>query len=150
MDDFDKKILRCVQRDAGMTAQALAGEVGLSASACQRRLVKLREEGIIQKEVAVLDPRHTGQTLTMVVQAAVSHGRGDIVDGVKRDALKSPLVQQCYYVTGSFDFTFIVTVTSMSEYEEFIREMFHENPNIARFETAMVMNRVKVGLELPI
>ena len=57
LDDFDRRLLNLVQSDAGQTAEQLAGDVGLSASAVQRRLKRLREAGVIIREAAILDPR---------------------------------------------------------------------------------------------
>ena len=58
-------------------------------------------------------------------------------------------MQQCYYVTGESDFVLVVVATSMSHYESLTRQLFFGNSNVKRFRTNVVMDRVKVGLEVP-
>ncbi|GAP66775.1 Lrp/AsnC family transcriptional regulator [Mizugakiibacter sediminis] len=59
-------------------------------------------------------------------------------------------VQQCNYVTGSSDFMLVVTAWNMTAYEDFTRRKFFDNPNIRGFRTSVVMDRVKVGLDVPL
>ncbi|TIO55284.1 MAG: Lrp/AsnC family transcriptional regulator, partial [Mesorhizobium sp.] len=61
-----------------------------------------------------------------------------------------PEVQQCYYVTGEADFILVVTVATMADYEALTRRLFFENNNVRRFRTFVAMDRVKVGLEVPV
>ncbi|TGR95743.1 Lrp/AsnC family transcriptional regulator, partial [Mesorhizobium sp. M2E.F.Ca.ET.209.01.1.1] len=61
-----------------------------------------------------------------------------------------PQVQQCYYVTGEADFILVVTVATMADYETLTRRLFFANNNVKRFRTFVAMDRVKVGLEVPV
>jgi len=67
LDDFDRRLLNLVQSDAGQTAEQLAGNVGLSASAVQRRLKRLREAGVIIREAAILDLKSLGSPTFFVL-----------------------------------------------------------------------------------
>lgn len=64
--------------------------------------------------------------------------------------LLGPEVQQCYYVTGDSDFVLVLTVATMAEYESIARRLFYEQKNIKWFRIIVVMDRVKIGLSLPI
>jgi Lrp/AsnC family transcriptional regulator, leucine-responsive regulatory protein len=149
-DAFDLKLLSILQLSTRGTAEELAQQVGLSPSACLRRVRRLREVGVIEAEVAVLAPRKVGRELTMVVQVALERERADIMDAFKRAMRATPEVMQCFYVTGDIDFILIVTMPSMEEYELFTDRFFFQNPNVRRFTTMVVMDRVKVGLAVPI
>ena len=149
-DTFDLKLLSILQVSTRGTAEELAQQVGLSPSACLRRVRRLREGGVIEAEVAVLAPRKVGRELTMVVQVALERERADIMDAFKRAMRATPEVMQCFYVTGDIDFILIVTMPSMEEYELFTDRFFFQNPNVRRFTTMVVMDRVKVGLAVPI
>jgi Lrp/AsnC family leucine-responsive transcriptional regulator len=149
-DTFDLKLLSILQLSTRGTAEELAQQVGLSPSACLRRVRRLREGGVIEAEVAVLAPRKVGRELTMVVQVALERERADIMDAFKRAMRATPEVMQCFYVTGDIDFILIVTMPSMEEYEQFTDRFFFQNPNVRRFTTMVVMDRVKVGLAVPI
>lgn len=149
IDGFDRKILEIVQLSNRKTTDQIADKVGLSPAAVQRRLKRLREQRIILSDVAVLDPRAVGREITILVQVKVEHERLDLLDEFKRDMKSNPMVQHCYYVTGSADFILIVVATSMDEYNAFTRSAFFGNENIRSFETNVVMERVKVGMFVP-
>ena len=102
----------------------MAAAVGLSATACQRRMKRLREAGYIAADVSILDPAKVGRRTTFIVQVDLVRGRADIVDGFKRDMLKVPEVQQCYYVTGEADFVLIVIAEDLAHYEQLTRRLF--------------------------
>lgn len=150
MDEFDLKLLRLVQHNNRLTAEELNGRVGLSASACQRRLAKLRRKGIIERDIAVVSAEAVGRQLTMIVEVSLERDRADIVDEFKRLMIDTEEVMQCYYVTGDVDFILVVTARDMPHYEAFTKEFFFPNRNIRRFNTLVVMDRVKVGLYVPI
>lgn len=150
LDAFDIRLLALVQADARRGTEALAAEIGLSAAAVQRRLKRLREAGVIAATVAVLSPEAVGRSMTFVVEVSLERERADLMDAFKREIRATPEVQQCYYVTGETDFLLVVTARDMADYEAFTRRKFFGNPNIRRFKTSVVMDRVKVGLAVPV
>ena len=150
LDSFDLKLLNLVQVDARRTADDLSELVGLSPSACLRRLNRMRDEGVIEKEIAIVSPSALGKRLSMVVEVSLERERPDIISDFKRSMQATPEVSQCYYVTGEVDFILIVSVESMSAYEAFTNNFLFNNKNIRRFNTLVVMDRVKVGLAVPL
>jgi len=150
LDVFDLKLIKLMQIDTRRTAQELSEEIGLSPSACLRRLSRLRETGVIEAEIAVVSPAALGHRLTMVVEVSLERERPDIMSDFKKAMRTTPQVVQCYYVTGEVDFILIVTVKSMSDYEVFTNDFLFNNKNIKRFNTLVVMDRVKVSLAVPI
>lgn len=149
-DAFDVKLLKIVQYDNRLTAEALSERVGLSPSACQRRLKRLRDEGVIEADISVISPEAVGRQLTMIVEVTLERERPDIMDEFKRSMIATPEVMQCYYVTGDTDFILILTARDMKHYEQFTKRFFFDNPNIRRFHTLVVMDRVKTGLYVPV
>lgn len=150
LDRFDRAILRELQRDARLTGETLADRVGLSATACQRRIKRLREEGAILAEVAVVSPAAVGRHLTALVQVTLERGRADTVDRFAREMREAEAVQQCFCVTGDNDFVLVVTARDMEDYERLTRALFFANPTIRKFETVVVMKTIKAGLEVPV
>ncbi|MGH1482097.1 MAG: Lrp/AsnC family transcriptional regulator [Geminicoccales bacterium] len=148
MDDKDLAILRLVQSDARMTAEVLGFEVGLSAPAVQKRLKKMRETGIIESEIAVLSPSKLGREMTVIVQVMLERESRAHLDTFKRRMRSAPSVQQCYYTTGEADLILIVVVRDIQEYEEFTQEYFFDESNVSRFTSSIVMDRVKVSLDI--
>jgi Lrp/AsnC family leucine-responsive transcriptional regulator len=88
-------------------------------------------------------PDKLGKRLTMVVMVTVEREQPQLLDEFKRSMLSTREVSQCYYVTGDADFILIVNVEGMAEYESFTNRFLFENRNVRRFQTMVVMNRVK-------
>lgn len=149
-DTFDRALLRLLQADARMTSEALGAAVGLSASAVQRRLRQLRDCGAIRREIAVLDPAQLGRPITVIVQVVLERGRADIVDDFGRRAEESAEVQHCYHVTGEYDFLLVLSLRDMDEYQRLTRRLFYGNPHIQRFQTSVVIDTMKSGLQIPL
>ncbi len=150
MDAFDAHLLQLVQQDNRLTAEQLGAAVGLSPTACQKRLKKLRDNKTIAADIAVLSPTAVGRRLTMVVEVTLERERPEILDEFKETMRATPEVMQCYYVTGNADFILILTARDMKDYEDFTRRFFFQNSNVRRFHTNVVMDSVKVGLSIPV
>lgn len=150
IDEFDKKILALVQKNNRLTADQLSDKVGLSPAACQKRLKKLRDSGVIASDISVLSADAVGRRLTMIVEVTMERENPDQLDDFKRKMLACPEVMQCYYVTGNSDFILVVTAKDMKDYEDFTRMFFFQDSNVRRFHTNVVMDSVKVGLSLPL
>jgi Lrp/AsnC family leucine-responsive transcriptional regulator len=150
LDSFDLKILNAVQVNNRVTSANLAKEVGLSSSACQRRLNTMRKDGIIDKDISVLNRNKLNRKITIIVQI-LSDIEGDEHDKeFKKSMLSAQEVMQCYYVTGDYDYVVIATFNEMDDYEEFTKKYFLKDPNIKRFNSMVVMNKVKESLSIPL
>ena len=150
LDEFDLRILRAVQREVRIGVKELAEHVGLSASACHRRLARLREAGVIQSEIAIIDPQFVGRGVTLIVTVTLEREQTDVITEFKQATRDSIEILQCYYATGPVDFIMILTAKSMEAYDAFVERFLFANRNVRRFETYVVMDRVKVGFDLPI
>ncbi|KLN59641.1 ArsR family transcriptional regulator [Kiloniella spongiae] len=150
IDNFDKAILRLLQENSRLKSDSIAEQVGLSATACQRRIKRLRDMGAIEREVAVINPDVSAHNLTLIVQLVIERCDAKILKALTTQFLGEPEIQQCYNVTGSFDFLLIVTAENMTTYDKFTKRVFFDNPAIQEFTTTVVMENVKRGLELPI
>jgi len=150
LDRHDREILARYQHDTQVPAKVIAAAIGLSAAAVQRRLKRLRAEGVIEREPAQLDPKALGLPVTCVVTVDLERERGGDLERFRRKVLAAPEVQQCYYVTGATDFVLIVLAESMEAYEAFTRRELLDDPNVHSFTTHVVLDRVKVGLGVPL
>lgn len=150
LDQIDARILQALQANNRLTAEELAARAGLSATACQRRVKRLRESGVIEGDVAIVSPRAVGRKITMLVLVTLERERADIVDRFKTAIRSTPEVMTGYYVTGDADFVLTITARDMEDYEQFTRQFFYKNPDIKSFKTMVSMDRVKAGYTLPI
>lgn len=150
LDSFDRAILDILQRDNTTPQRAIGEAVNLSAPAVQRRIRRMEEEGVIQANVAVVDPQKVGRPLTIIVWVELESERIELIDATKRSFAAAPQIQQCYYVTGDADFMLVITVATMADYEDFTRRVFFGDDNIKRFRTFVAMDRVKTGSSVPL
>lgn len=150
LDRIDASILNAVQRNNRITSEELGEAVGLSATACQRRLKALRKDGVIEGDVSIVSPRSVGRHVFMLVLVSLERERADIIDRFKKSIRNTPEIMTGYYVTGDSDFVIVVTSKDMEDYERFTRRFFYENPDIKNFKTLVVMDRIKPGFTLPI
>lgn len=152
MDRLDRKILALYQGDTKQPAQAIGAAVGLSAAAVQRRLKRLREAGIISREVAILDQAALGVSVTCIVLVTMAPQPSPSrhLDNFKRELRAAPEVQQCYHVTGTTDLILVVVAQDMETYGAFARRWFEANELVVRYDTHVVLERVKAGLTVPL
>jgi len=150
LDRFDLAILDILQRDNATPQRAIGAAVNLSAPAVQRRIRRMEEQGVIKANVAVVDPARVGRPITIFVEVELESERAELIDRAKRRFADAPEVQQCYYVTGEADFILVITVPTMGDYEALTRRLFFGDENVRRFRTLVAMDRVKVGLAVPV
>lgn len=149
LDDFDYALLDALQQDNSLPLRELAEQVHLSTASVQRRIKRLKRDGYIQANSAVIDPEKLGQVITMVVEVHADRTQSADLEVMKR-AFSGPQIQQCYYVTGDADFLLVLTVANMSEFQALAQRLFHDNPNVKWFRTIVVLDRVKTTLHVPI
>lgn len=149
LDEFDRKLLDAVQRNASLKAEAIGARIGLSASAVQRRLSRLKQEGVIASEIAVVDPRKLGGISTFIVGLNVESEKADLLARLRAWTAAEDAVQQAFYVTGVFDFVLIVTATGVEAYEALMARLLKDNPNVRRYSTMSALGVSKRTLFVP-
>ena len=150
LDRFDRQLLNLVQDDAGQTAEQLAEQVSLSPSAIQRRLRRLREQGVIVRDAAIVDPRKIGRTTFFIVALQVERERPELLAQLRSWLAAQDHIQQVFYVTGEADFILVITAPDTETYDALMSRMVGENPNVKRFTTNVALSVVKRGLTVPV
>jgi DNA-binding Lrp family transcriptional regulator len=150
LDATDRALLALVQEDARTPQAALGARVGLSAAAVNRRLRRLSEAGILTGSHAVLAPELLDHPLTVIAQVEVESEQPEALDRMQERLTACAQVQQCYYVTGEWDFVLVLVVRDMDQYTHLTRDLFFASNNVKRFKTLVVMNRAKVTLDVPL
>jgi Lrp/AsnC family leucine-responsive transcriptional regulator len=150
LDQFDRQLLNLIQDDAEQTAERLAEQVPLSPSAIQRRLRRMRQEGVIVRYAAIVDSAKVGHPTFFVVSVQVERERPELLGQLRAWLEGQEHVQQAFYVTGEADFVLVVTSPDTETYDALMSRMVGENPNVKRFTTNVVLNAVKRGLTIPI
>jgi len=146
LDKHDSSLLELLQKDCQTPLRELAETVHLSTPSVQRRIQKLKKEGYIQRNVAVLDPDKLGQVITVIVEVQAKKTNTEDLERLKI-CFSGKEVQQCYYVTGEADFILTMLVSSMSRFNDVCDRLFHKNPDVKAFRTIVVLDRVKDTLD---
>jgi DNA-binding Lrp family transcriptional regulator len=150
LDRFDRQLLNLIQADVGQTAEQLAEQVGLSPSAIQRRLRRMREQGLIVRDIALVDPARIGPTTLFIVSVQVERERPELLARFREWLAAQETVQQAFYVTGESDFILVVTAPDTEAYDAMMTRLVSENPNVKRFTTNVVLSPIKRGQMIPI
>lgn len=150
LDRFDRAILRIVQRDNRTPQRTIAAAVNLSAAAVQRRIAAMEADGVIARNVAIVDTRAMGLTITSIVEVQLIDERPATVTAARAQFVATAEVQQCYYVTGGISFVLVIVTQDMIAYEALTRRLFAQNEAVASFRSLIALDRVKHGAEIVI
>ena len=150
LDDHDRRLLTLLQRDATATAEILGSKIGLSASTVQRRIKRLRETGVIAREVAILNADAVGKRMSFIVGLKVDYGQKAEVNALLKRLLADVRTQQMYYVTGEVDYILMVIVHDMQDYDDYSKTLLHASPAMLRFQSNVVIEGLRVGLGITV
>ena len=150
LDEHDRRLLALLQTDATTTAEVLGSKIGLSASSVQRRIKRLRESGAIVREAAIVNADAVGKRMTFIVGVKVDFAQRAAVDALLRRLLQDRRTQQAYYVTGEVDYILTVVVHDMQDYDEYSKTLLLASPALARFQSNVVIEGLRVSLEIPV
>lgn len=148
LDDQDYAILRLLQQDASQPQRQIAEKVNLSAPAVQRRIARMEKLGVIQRTVAIIDPKAVGFPVTVIVNVTLQDDRSTTVAQAKAFYRDAPEIQQCYWAAG-IGLIMILTLRSTEAYEIQTARLFGDNDLIKAYNTVVVLDRVKFGTSVP-
>jgi len=145
----DRRILAELQRDSRLTNQELADKVGMSNSATWRRVRSLEEDGIIDRYVAILNPRKAGFGLASMVHVSLARHEQSNVDHFIREVLQHPEVLECFATSGEADFHLRVVVEDIDAYNEFLDNFIFRLPGVSQVRSNIVLKEIKADTALP-
>lgn len=143
MDDINQKILRELTRDGRISNLELSDRVGLSPSACLRRVQELERGGVITGYRAVLDPAKTGVGFVAYVAVGLSLHTKAAQEAFERAMARAPEVRECHNVTGSIEYILRVETADLAAYKHFHTEVLGVVPQVAALTTHVVMGSPK-------
>lgn len=148
LDRMDRRILNILQQDNQITNIALAEKIGISAPPCFRRVKRLRDLGIISKDVSLVDPFKVGQRLIIFVNITLEKQREDLLMHFERKMQEHPEIMQCYFISGDADYLLVVHAVDMNHYNEFARRVFASEANIKMFRSSFCLSRIKYNTQI--
>jgi Lrp/AsnC family transcriptional regulator len=149
MDEMDLSILRVLQKDNSLTVTEIAKQVGLSASPCWKRINRLEKEGIIKNQVAVLDGRQLGLSLTVFMSIRTGEHSGDWLKSFAKFIKVMPEVQEFHRMAGEVDYLLKIVVPDMDHFDKFYKNMV-EKTSLNDVTSSFSMETIKNTTALPI
>ncbi len=150
LDPVDRAILRCLQAEGRLANADLAEQVGLSASACHRRVRALEAAGVIRGYAALVDPDAIERGLTVIVLATLENQRRETMEIFERAVADIEEVMECRLTTGAEDYILRLQVRDARDYERLHRERLSDLPGVARLNSNIAMRTVFARTALPI
>ena len=140
LDSLDERIIRLLRAQGRISNADLAEAVGLSPSACHRRIKLLEADGHIQAYTIVLGRQvDTAQKITMIVQVTLERQTDEYLARFERAVRNSPEVKECFLVAGSFDYWLRVDAESAAIYERLHSDVLSRLPGVTRIHSNLAM-----------
>ncbi|MGI3163877.1 Lrp/AsnC family transcriptional regulator [Pseudooceanicola sp. 200-1SW] len=143
LDDINRKILRELTRDGRMSNLDLADRVGLSPSACLRRVQELERSGVIRGYRAVIDPEAVGAGFVAYATVGLSEHTKAAQEAFEAAMRRSPECRECHNITGSREFLLRIEAESLAAYKRFHTEVLGTLPHVSALTTYVVMGSPK-------
>lgn len=150
LDSFDRAILKEIQDDSGIATADLAERVGLSLSPCWRRVKRLKDTGIIKKEVTLLSRKSLGLEIDAVTQLTLRNQMVDDRTTFEDWATSRPEITECLSISGERDYLLRILVTDLGHYEHFLTSELLALPCVSSANTSFVLREVKQTTALPL
>ncbi len=143
MDEIDRKILRLLQDNCRLSIADIGDKVGLSASACHRRISLLEKDGVIENYTARLNGEKLGYNMTFYVEVSLESQSDAVLSAFEKAALGRPEVLECYLTTGEADYLIKVAAPDTKSYERIYKRTIAALPHVSRIQSSLVMKTVK-------
>lgn len=142
LDKIDLAILDALQKDGRISNAALAETVGLSQSACSRRLDILEREGVIRGYHARLSNAALGHAVTVIVHMSLSGQSEKILAEFEASVKRCPNVLVCYLMSGEYDYLLRVAARDLADYERIHKEWLSAMPHVTRINSSFALREV--------
>ena len=150
LDKTDLAILRALQDDGRMTNAELAEKVHLSPTPCLRRNKRLEQAGVIDHYTAEINRSLVGIEISAFVFVQLQRNSKENAAQFERAVEQLNEVQECFVVTGSYDYMLSVATRNLASYDRFIKEKLGDIETVAKVDTTIVLNQVKSRRQLPL
>ena len=150
LDRYEYRILRALQADGRLTNQNLSQKVGLSPSACWRRVKSLEEAGVILRYSAILDPAKVGIGETVFAHISLKrHSKASSVEFAEL-MRNQPEVMECFFTTGAADVILRVVTSSVAAYDEFLENVIFNARGVSKVHSDFTLRKIKYETALPL
>ena len=150
LDATDRRIFKIMQDDGSLTNAEIAERAGLSPSPCWRRVQRLRDLGVIAKQVVLLDRSKVGLNAQIFAQVRLNAKGRENIEEFSAAIQKFPEVLDCYVTLGSTDFILRIVAQDINAYERFFFDQLSRVPGIQEINSMVALSEIKSTTALPL
>ncbi|SLN19773.1 Leucine-responsive regulatory protein [Roseovarius litorisediminis] len=143
MDRLDRRILSLLQKDGQISMARLSESVGLSLSACHRRVKILESDGMISNYAARLDRRAIGLEIQVFIEIKLASQRKPDIEAFEEAIKAMDDILECHLISGEFDYLIRVAARSTADYEQLYRNRLSQIPSVTQMKTLLSLSTVK-------
>lgn len=143
MDRTDRNLLEALQHDSSRSVAELGELVGLSASACHRRIKALEDQGLIAGYAARVDPRRMGLSVEVFVEITLTSQSREAMDRFERAVGDFDEILECHLMSGGADYILRVAATDLADYDSIHRECLARLPGVSAMRSSFSLRRIK-------
>ncbi len=149
MDAIDVKLLKLLQHNAELTIQELSSEVHLSTTPCWKRINQLKNNGYINKTVALVDRKRVGSNVTAMVAVTVTNHNQERISVFAETIQEIPEVIECYRMSGETDYLLKVVVSDIESYDNFYKNLI-DKVKFLKVTSNFAIEEIKSTTEIPL
>ncbi|KAA2312939.1 Lrp/AsnC family transcriptional regulator [Pseudooceanicola sediminis] len=150
LDQMDRSILRVLQKQGRMSNADLSDKVGLSQSACHRRVQRLEQDGYIRDYVALLNARKMQLATTVFVEIGLSGQADELLEAFETAVARVPEVLECHLMAGTADYLLKVVAESSEDFARIHRQSLARLPGVQRMQSSFALRTVFRTTALPV
>ena len=143
LDDTDRRLLDLLQADASRSNVELAAAAGVSPATALRRVKRLVDAGVIERQVALVSPTVAPQALSVIAEVTLDRQGAEHLDAFEARAVAEPAVQQCWRVSPGPDFVLVLWLPDMTAYDALVRRLFTQDANVRNVRAYFAVKRGK-------
>lgn len=142
LDQVDRHILRVLKRNARISNADLAAEVGLSPSACLRRVAIMERESVIRGYTALVNDQEVEKSIAVIIQITLERQTEEYFRRFETEVRKHPEIRECYLMTGGADYLLRVNVANAADFEQIHRGTLAVLPGVLRVQSNFAIRNV--------
>lgn len=150
MDQFDVKILSHLQENGRASFQEIGEAVGLSLSACHKRVKTLEENGVIERYAAIVKEAHVGFRTSTYVQVRLRDQKQETLDAFEAQVVKHPEIMDCVLMAGDTDYLMRILCEGVEDYERIHHDILTALPGVERLNSNFALRTVCRRTQVPI
>lgn len=150
IDASDRRLLRALQRDAGVADEVLAERLAMAPPEVRRRREALRAAGMVRREVAIVDPAVLSPQVQMLALVGFARDERQLIAAFEQRMAADPAVLRCQRLIGEYEYALVIGARDAEQYAQWVREALLDDGNILHYSSFVIAATVKDDPQAPV